>query len=189
MTSSNGLTAVLLSGGAGRRVGGRDKGLIEWRGKPLAAHVCERLLPQVSELLISCNRNAEAYHTMASTVVTDRRHGYEGPLAGLEACAGYITTPYLLVASCDTPLLPEDLAVRLLAPLRAAGDQSSVSFASDGERDHYLLAALRRETLSTLEPYLDSGQRAVRHWYRQFNPLRVDFSDSKSCFENLNTLP
>ena len=188
MTSSNGLTAVVLAGGAGRRVGGRDKGLIEWRGKPLAAHVCERLRPQVNELLISCNRNAEAYQALAPRIVTDRRSGYQGPLAGLEACAEYVTTPYLIVASCDTPLLPPDLAARLLAPLRADGGDSSVCFASDGERDHYLLAALRRDCLQTLEIYLNSGQRAVRHWYRQFNPLRVDFSDSKHCFENLNTL-
>ena len=31
----------ILAGGQGRRWGGRDKGLIIWRGRPLIDHICQ----------------------------------------------------------------------------------------------------------------------------------------------------
>ena len=40
------ITAVILAGGQGRRMGGQDKGLIEFDGKPLVAILVERLSQQ-----------------------------------------------------------------------------------------------------------------------------------------------
>ena len=45
-------TGLVLAGGEGRRAGGRDKGLIEWRGKPMVGHVLASLSPQVDEVII-----------------------------------------------------------------------------------------------------------------------------------------
>jgi molybdopterin-guanine dinucleotide biosynthesis protein A len=50
------VTGVVLAGGQGSRMGGVDKGLQPFRGKPMAAHAIERLAPQVDELLINANR-------------------------------------------------------------------------------------------------------------------------------------
>ncbi len=51
------VTGLVLAGGQGSRMGGVDKGLQEFRGKPMVAHVIERFAPQVDELLINANRN------------------------------------------------------------------------------------------------------------------------------------
>ncbi|HEX5538881.1 MAG TPA: NTP transferase domain-containing protein, partial [Methylophilaceae bacterium] len=50
------VTGVILAGGKSRRMGGVDKGLMEFLGKPMVAHVIQRLAPQVDEILINANR-------------------------------------------------------------------------------------------------------------------------------------
>ena len=182
-----GVTGLVLSGGAGRRVAGRDKGLIEWRGQALAARVAQRLAPQVDHLVISCNRNRESYQRLGYPLVTDNRADFQGPLSGIEAAAAETAGAFLAVVACDTPDLPDNLVARLLTPLLAPGGQAlGVSFAHDGERDQYLCAVLRTGALATLGSYLDSGGRAVRHWYRELGCVAVDFSDVPRAFANLN---
>ena len=182
-------TGLILAGGAGLRAGGRDKGLIEWQGQPLVKHVVERLRPQVGRLLISCNRNIEIYRTLADATVSDRRAGYEGPLAGIEAAIEQVQTEFLIVAPCDNPLLPDNIVQGLLAAFDAPGGPlADISYAHDGEREQYLCAALRRRVLDSLPAYLDQGNRAVHHWYSLHRSVAVDFSGQHTCFSNLNRL-
>jgi len=169
-------------------VGSRDKGLIQWRGKPLVAHVVERLQPQVDELLISCNRNVPQYRALAATVV-DNRGEFQGPLAGLESASSRIATEFLVVVACDVPLLPGDLVPRLIDPLRASANSAAeISYAHDGQRGQYLCAAIRRECLASLGAFLDQGHRAVHHWYQTRHSIAVDFSDRAESFRNYNHL-
>jgi len=184
-----GITALILAGGAGRRAGGIDKGLALYQGKPLIAHVLNRLKPQVDSVIISCNRNSATYATHCKRIVSDSRNGYLGPLAGIESALPYIDTPFVLISPCDTPHLPLDLARRL----RHAADvgkstHAKACIANDGHRDHYLSALIEREALNTVVKELDSGQRAVRHWLFKMEPARADFSDSFDAFKNINRL-
>jgi len=189
MVSASNITGLILAGGAGRRVGHRDKGLILWQGKPLITHVSECLKPQVGEMLISCNRNIADYEKYATRTVADRRGSYQGPLAGLEAASPYIGTAFLVVVSCDMPQLPAGFVARLLFPLLQANDNSpEISFAHDGTRAQYLCAAMRTECLSSLPGFLDEGFRAVRDWYACQHTVAVDFSDQRESFMNYNTL-
>src|SRR5688572_5092940 len=113
---SRGITGLILAGGQGRRMGGVDKGLQPFRGKPLVEHVIERFRPQVQELLISAAPAARAYEAYGRVVLDELG---EGPLAGLHAglaaCGGLLAS-----APCDTPLLPDDLVARLRAGLKDA---------------------------------------------------------------------
>jgi molybdopterin-guanine dinucleotide biosynthesis protein A len=189
MTSANNITALILAGGAGRRVGHRDKGLIPWQGKPFIAHVSDTLKPQVKEILISCNRNFSLYEKFGSRTVADTRRDFQGPLAGLEAASAIISTELLVVVSCDTPHLPADLVERLIAPLLQHPDGApDISYAHDGIRAQYLCAGLRSACLTSLPGFLDGGQRAVQRWYRSRNTVAVDFSDRQASFRNYNTL-
>ena len=182
-------TGLILAGGAGLRVGGRDKGLLDWRGQTLAAHVAARLRPQVGRLLISCNRNRDYYATLADGTVADSRRDFRGPLAGIEAATPGLGGRFLVIAPCDTPLLPLDLAARLLAALGSPEDPAAeISYAHDGEREQYLCAAMHLEVLRTLPHFLNEGQRAVRCWYAQHRCVPVDFSTQAHCFTNLNRM-
>ena len=189
MIQKNNVTGLILAGGAGRRVGERDKGLISWHGKPLIAHVSNCLKPQVSELLISCNRNVSHYEEFCAQTVTDNRGNFQGPLAGLEAASPFILTDFIVVVGCDTPHLPKDLVSRLIAPL-AANDTHSpeISYVHDGVRAQYLCAAIRSGCLKFVTHYLDGGYRAVGDWYKTRDTVTVDFSDCTSNFRNYNRL-
>ncbi len=189
MESISNITGVILAGGAGRRMGHRDKGLIEWGGKLLIAHVSERLKPQVAEIVISCNRNVSRYQEFATRTVKDDRGGFQGPLAGVEAASAYIHTNLLVLVACDMPLLPSDLVARLTAPLTQDTPGSpEISYAHDGIRAQYLCAAMRRACLSTLPDFLNEGHRAVRDWYACRRTIAVDFSDTTEAFKNYNWL-
>ncbi len=179
-------TGLILAGGAGRRVGGRDKGLLIWRGQALATHVAQRLRPQVGRLVISCNRNEPFYATLGDAIVIDNRSDFQGPLAGLEAAAPDIGSEFLVIAPCDMPLLPPDLAARLLGALEPGA--SDISYAHDGVREQYLCAAIRVAILPSLRGFLDEGSRAVRHWYARHRYCSVDFADQPGAFENYNSL-
>lgn len=189
MVSKANVTGLILAGGEGRRAGHRDKGLIQWRDKPLISHVIDRLAPQVGELLISCNRNFLEYERFGPRTVADLRRDFQGPLAGIESAAAHVKTDLLVVVCCDTPELPVDLVHRLIAPLLSQGVKApGVSFAHDGARAQYLCAAMTHQSLATLPGFLDEGHRAVRDWYSRQNALEVDFSDRMDCFSNYNWL-
>jgi len=189
MTSTPHITALILAGGAGRRVEHQDKGLITFLGKPYIAHVSEVLQPQVDEVLISCNRNFSDYADFCSRTVADTRRDFQGPLAGLEAAAPFVKTQLLVVVACDMPHLPADLVTRLIAPLSTnAIDAPQISYVNDGTRDQYLCAGIRRDCLFSLTHFLDNGRRAVKDWYSQQNTIAVDFSDQPACFRNYNRL-
>ena len=189
MAPANNITALILAGGAGRRVGHRDKGLIVWQGKPFIAHVSDALKPQVDEILISCNRNFSLYAQFGSRIVADTRRDFQGPLAGLEAAAKIVCTDLLVVVSCDMPHIPSDLVERLVTPLTdCAEDSPKVSYAHDGVRAQYLCAAMRSKCLASLPGFLNDGQRAVRDWYKSQNAVAVDFADRQDSFKNYNHL-
>ncbi|TXS91192.1 molybdenum cofactor guanylyltransferase [Parahaliea aestuarii] len=180
------MTGLILAGGAGRRVGGRDKGALSWQGRPLVEHVASRLRPQVGELWISYNRNAHLYATLGDRLFKDHLPGFEGPLAGVAAAGSAVSSEFLLLSACDTPALPTDLARRLLGPMGDARMQLAVAF--DGEREQYLAALLRSESLTSLQSYLQRGERSVRGWYATLRRERVDFSDCAQAFRNINHL-
>ncbi len=60
-SSRSSITGVVLAGGRDSRMGGVDKGMQPFRGKPLVLHVLRRIAPQTDALLISTNRSADAY--------------------------------------------------------------------------------------------------------------------------------
>ena len=106
---------VILAGGASRRMGGADKGALRLDGKRLFDHVYAKLAPQVTHVLIS---GAHDYGA-GLNAVPDDKDGPAGPAAGLFAITLWLKTRApevrrFLTAPVDAPLLPSDLAVRLM---------------------------------------------------------------------------
>ena len=69
------ITGLVLAGGQGRRMGSVDKGLVPLAGRPMVAHVLERLAPQVDDILINANQHAAEYAAFGHRVIAgcDRR--------------------------------------------------------------------------------------------------------------------
>ncbi len=179
------ITGVILAGGQGRRMGGTDKGLQELGGRPMAAHVLERLAPQVDAVLISANRNLERYAELGCPVLPDTLVGYAGPLAGLQAALAQATTPLLVTAPCDSPFLPADLVARLHEGL--VSRQAELAVACADGRAHRAFCLLRRDLLASLDAFLANGERRVGLWHASLKVAEVDFSDEAGSFGNINT--
>lgn len=179
------VTAVILAGGAGRRMAGQDKGLIPLRGKPLILHVLERLGPQADCLLINSNRNQESYAAFGYPLVEDSMSGGLGPLAGLLSAMEYSDTEFVLSVPCDTPNLPSDLIPRMLATLEK--EKADACTVSDGQRLHPVIMLVRRTLAPELRKYLASGKRKVHDWYYSVDHCSTDFSDNPQAFININT--
>src|SRR2546421_8756347 len=120
------VTGIVLAGGQGSRMGGIDKGLQAFRGKPMVAHAIERLAGQVDELLVNANRNPEAYARFGHRVIADEIPGFAGPLAGFERGLAHAASDLVVTAPCDSPFLPTDLVVRLRGALEREGADLAV---------------------------------------------------------------
>ncbi|KXB29544.1 molybdenum cofactor guanylyltransferase [Dechloromonas denitrificans] len=182
---SDKITGVILAGGLGRRMGGIDKGLQELRGQPMVHWVVERLTPQVDELLINANQNAERYAAFGHPVVPDQIPDFAGPLAGLHAALSAATHPLVATAPCDSPFLPADLVSRLLAALTAA--HADLAVARTFEQPHPVFCLCKREVLPHLTEFLAGGGRKIDRWYSTLNIVEVAFDDEAAAFENINT--
>ncbi|MEW8500460.1 MAG: molybdenum cofactor guanylyltransferase MobA, partial [Candidatus Thiodiazotropha taylori] len=132
MNDRSDYTAVILAGGRGSRMGGNDKGLILFDGKPLIEHVVNTIAPQVGRLLINANRNMVEYQRFGYPVIRDELSGYQGPLAGIYSALEQITTSNLITVPCDGPRLPKDLVARLASAREAAA--ADIAVAHDGKR-------------------------------------------------------
>ncbi len=165
------VTGVVLAGGQGSRMGGVDKGLQEFRGKPMAAHAIERLAPQVDELLINAN--------------ADEIEGFAGPLAGFERGLAHASGDLVVTVPCDSPFLPRDLVARLRAALDEA--HADVAVAKTGDQAHPVFCLLRRSLHGSLRDFLAGGQRRIDRWYATHKVVEVPFDDEAEAFLNINT--
>lgn len=165
-------------------MGGQDKGLIALRGKTLAEWVLTRIGPQVSEILISANRNLESYEALGYPVVRDRTEGFVGPLAGIARGLLDAKHDLVLAVPCDTPFLPDDLVARLYAALSNGSHDLAVPLAAG--RTQNAICLMRRSVGPNLAIFLSQGGRKVQDWQAGLKLAVADFSDEAGYFVNIN---
>lgn len=185
MKPPHAITAVILAGGRGQRMGEADKGLQLLRGKPLVRWVAESIAPQVDEVLISANRNLERYSELGFAVLPDAMPDFPGPLAGLHRALESAKHPLWLSAPCDTPFLPGDLVQRLLSGLLASNAELAVA-AVEGRMQPVI--CLGHSYLRVgLGEFLAQGGRRVGEWQAGLRRVLVPF-ENQELFKNINTL-
>ncbi|MGC5702749.1 molybdenum cofactor guanylyltransferase MobA [Pseudomonas sp. NFXW11] len=149
---------LLLAGGRGSRMGGQDKGLVTWRGRPLIAHVQEVVRPLSDDLIISCNRNAERYRPYADQLVADAQEDFPGPLAGVLAGLAVARHPWLLVLACDAPQID---AALIQALLQARGNPQSPLMVQQAGQWQPMFSLMPTALLGELRQAWDQGERSL----------------------------
>ena len=180
------VSCVVLAGGRAMRMGGMDKGLISLQNKPLIQHVISRLRPQVDEILINANREIAQYEAFGFKVLLDENQDFAGPLAGILLGLKHAKHELVLSVPCDSPLLPLDLAQRLLNGMLER--HADIAVASSDGSAHPVFCLCKKSVLSSLVDFLDDGERKVSAWQKSQAYCEVDFSDCNNAFVNLNTL-
>ncbi len=176
------VVGILLAGGKSSRMGGGDKCLLPLAGRPILAHVIERLKPQVAELIISANGDPARFSAFGLPVVEDRLGFYAGPLAGILAGLEWARTNrpesrFAITAASDTPFLPADLVDRLRS---ASGEgEANLVVARSAEGMHPVFGLWPVTLAPDLEASLMSGDRKVSDWVRQHQAREVMFPPVK----------
>lgn len=184
------VSAIILAGGLGTRMGGADKGLVAYQNQRLIDHVLQRIQPQVDQIIINANRNLATYQALGYPVITDQNTDYNGPLAGIQAGLHYskttnAQTPYIVTAPCDSPHLPLDLVSRLLKALSQA--DADIAIAKTASGTHPVFCLCKTSLKQSLDDFLNSGQRKVSTWQTQCKHVYVEFEDEQA-FTNINAL-
>lgn len=189
------VTGLVLAGGQGSRMEGRDKGLELFGPTPLALHAARRLAPQVHTMLISANRNRQRYAAFGWPVLPDGLPGYAGPLAGLMAGLQHCPSDWLACVPCDSPLFPEDLVTRLAQSACAQGTPLAVACAPEGPglpvRRQPAFLLVQRQLAPSLEAFLGQGGRRIGAWLALHPCAELACGpphDPVDAFANANTL-
>lgn len=198
MIQSSEITALVLAGGRGSRMGGVDKGLQKFRDTPMALNALLRLQVQagglVGGLMVNANRNLAAYEAFGHPVWPDSLPDYAGPLAGFLTGLSHCETPYLLTVPCDSPLFPLDLAQRLAAAFDDPATEIAMASAREGDdtlRMQPVFCLLRADLLPSLMAFTQAGGRKIDRWTDQHRTVVVPFDlpgDDPQAFFNANTL-
>jgi molybdopterin-guanine dinucleotide biosynthesis protein A len=189
MITSQHITGLILAGGRAQRMGGIDKGLISFHGKPLIESAINRLKPQVSTILINANRSITKYSHYGYPVLMDETPDFSGPLAGFSVGLKHCKTPYLLTSPCDSPLLPSNLAEKMATELE--NQKLELVYASSKEDDGMIWAqpvfCLMKSSLQdSLHAFLSKGDLKIDHWFTELRSGTVVF-ESAQAFANVNT--
>jgi len=177
------VTGVILAGGQARRMGGIDKGLVEFRGRPMIEWVLDALGEQLDTVVINANRSHEAYARLGVPVIADERDGYQGPLSGMATAMANAGTEWILTVPCDSPFVPPDVVARLWS---RANDVDIVT-AHDGDRLQPVFSLIRVQLQPSLLSFLDAGERKIDRWFGTHRHATADFSDIPNTFINVNT--
>jgi molybdenum cofactor guanylyltransferase len=197
MIEQNQITAMVLAGGRGSRMGGADKGLQNFNGTPLALHALMRLQLQegglIGDLMLNANRNLAAYEAFGVPVWPDSLSDYAGPLAGFLTGLERAELPYLLTVPCDVPRFPADLVQRLAAAFDDPATEIAMVSApeEDGQlRPQPVFCLMRVDLLESLT-FTQAGGRKIDRWTEQHRTVLVPFDqagDDPHAFANTNTL-
>lgn len=185
MAATCDIPVLVLAGGGSERFGS-NKALADFGGKPLIAHVIERLATQTTgAIAINAQTDGELAHLGAPIVSDDVWHG-QGPLAGVHSALNWARmqgAERVATTAVDLPFVP----LNLIATLSKAG---APSIAMSGERHHPVTGLWSASQIDALDQYLRSGRRSAHGWAEYCEAGIVEFRASPGqCdpFYNINT--
>ncbi|MBA1275179.1 molybdenum cofactor guanylyltransferase MobA [Stutzerimonas azotifigens] len=175
---------LVLAGGRGQRMGGQDKGLVAWRGKPLIQWVHEVARPLTDDLIVSCNRNQDRYAAFADRLISDEQPDFPGPLAGIRSGLGVARHPWLLVIPCDAPLIDAALLSQLH---RSAYEGDTAAMLRRDEQWEPLFCMIPTRLAEQVEQAWQAGERSPRQVLFPLGVQAVNIDTGDLRVANFNT--
>jgi molybdopterin-guanine dinucleotide biosynthesis protein A len=166
-------------------MGGQDKGLLEWHGEPLIAHLYQKTRAMTDDLIISCNRNLEKYAPYADRLVHDDEGDFPGPLAGIRAGLNAARHPHLLVLPCDVPRVDAQLLDSMLNTAQLHPDKP-LKLRHD-EHWEPLLCVIPVMLKAAFETAWNEGERSPGRLMRKLGATALQCPDNDPRLANLNT--
>jgi molybdopterin-guanine dinucleotide biosynthesis protein A len=183
------LSAIILAGGEGRRMGGLDKGLVLYQDKPLVQWVKEALPHSVNQIIISCNRHPQDYAQYGQTIHDlPSEFTYGGALSGILAGLPLCKNDWVIITPCDLIYYPTAFAevawTALCQHRQHHPHAAKIAVAHDGERRQNLCLLMHKDEMQTLIDALKTS-RAVHDWLEARQALDIPWADAHA-FLNIN---
>ncbi|MGW6915458.1 nucleotidyltransferase family protein [Kitasatospora sp. NPDC054939] len=164
-TTDGPVTALVLAAGGGRRLGGRPKALLPFRGRPLVEHAVRVVraggCAEVAVVLGAARERVRAEAELPGCRLVDNPDWAEGMGSSLRA--GLAALPAgsaaVLVMLVDTPGVSPAAVARLLAAHRAGAGLAAAAYG--GLRGHPVLIGARHFAEAAAGATGDSGARTL----------------------------
>ena len=177
------LAAVILAGGASRRMG-RDKANLSYEGTTLLERTVSVVSPRCSPVFVIA-APGQPLPTLEAQVLRDEVRGV-GPLLatgrGLRAAAE-AGLQLAFVCAVDMPFLDVSLIDELAGPAVRLG--ADVVLPWDG-RDHYLAGIYRTALADKVDKLVTEGERSMRALVETVDTQRIVMAPQRSL-TNVNT--
>ena len=189
------IPCVILAGGKGRRMGGKEKALIRLLDRPLLSYVLEKVSGKVAPIALNINTNFDDFQKFGYKIIKDPIKGHLGPLAGILASLNWakeINQDWVLTLPCDTPFLPKNLVQSMVEAKNKTPEVDLVVAKSRG-LNHPVIALWKSDINNKLQNALNEGVRKIDIFTAQLNIAYVDFDNIQNSdfdpFTNLNAPP
>jgi len=193
-------SVIVLCGGLSTRMG-KDKGSMEYDGKPMIMHVLGSL-KQIADEILLVLRNEDQFHIYKNMLsnydilenpkfilLIDTING-KGPLGGIYTGIKAIHSDKAMVVPCDSPFISKDLVSKLFEISGKYTEYDSfVPIWSDGNIEplHSIYPAYSHEIIEDL---LRKDQKSIKALIKRLNVKYVkieEFNLPKNSFLNLNS--
>lgn len=183
------VAGIVLAGGLSRRMGGKEKSLLQLGQTSPIAEVASRLARQVPAVAVNANGDPKRFDFLQLPVIADSVEGFVGPLAGVLAGMHWAkehNATHVVTAAADTPFLPTDFVSRLCETLQSDTD---IAMAASGDRVHPVFGVWPVVHAGELEHFLVAeDKRKILEFANRYVMHEVEFStEGGDPFFNINT--
>ncbi len=184
MIQNKKITAIILAGGKSSRMG-QDKGLLEFNGKPMIAHIIDNLKSSgVADIIIISNN--QEYEKFNQNVYRDIIKD-QGPIGGVFTGLTHSCSEWNLVVSCDVP----NLVPKYFELLIEQGSKKPLSILENEGKNHYLISLYHQSLTPIVKEHIDNGILKMENFFENVGGQTIAVGDyleaEASVFANINT--
>ena len=187
------IPCVIIAGGKGKRMGGKEKALINLLDRPLISYIIEKVSGKAAPIALNINNNFEKFKKFGYEILEDPIKGHLGPLVGILASLNWarkLNQKWVLTLPCDTPFLPKNLVESLIKAKNENIDLDLVVAKSRGF-NHPTIALWKTDNNLILKKAIEKGIRKIDIFTSQLKTSYVDFDNIENStidpFTNLNS--
>jgi len=172
-------TAVLLAGGKSSRMGS-DKGLVEFRKKPMASHILEVVATLFSDVFLISNNDSykDSGYQVFPDSITDK-----GPAGGIVSAIEHANSEWIFVVACDMPFITMEAILKLYD----AKNDSEICLPLTKDGIEPLCGFYHSSIHKKLVELIHSDTLKMQLIVKKFNLKLVEFDYAEKLFLNFNT--
>ncbi len=181
------ITGIVLAGGKSSRMGS-DKALLPIKGVPMLRLVCDRALSICDRVYVVTPWQERYQHLLTERCQfigeVQPMGEANAPILGFAQGLARVKTDWVLLLACDLPQLQIEVLQQWVNQLNNCRAIALLPRHAKGWEP--LCGFYRRDGLSTLTEFINTGGRSFQHWLKQQPVQALTVADAQMFF-NCNT--